>query len=94
MPKGTGAVGGHAHGGSARLKSNRRIAQSSSQEPLDKQTRDEPEVSNKPALKSLSEMVLAIQRQVNKLVDKLHVSEDDAKLIHLDSAFFVCFFFN
>ncbi len=69
--------------GATRTKSKRGITQSSSLEPLDKQTRDEPgkiepENSNKPALKSLREMVLAIQRQVNKLVDQLHVSEDDA----------------
>ena len=67
---------------STRLNTKRGLSQSSSLEPLDKQTREtevEPVATHKPVPRSsLRKLVLAIQKQVEKLVDKLNASEDDA----------------
>jgi len=65
-----------------RSMSKRKLAQSSSQEPLHKQTREKSEkvatiITNKLAIKSLKEMVIAIQQQINTIMDRLNEIEVD-----------------
>jgi len=79
LPKLTSAADSNV-AGSTRPKLKRGITQSSSLEPLDKQRdiRDKPEVLPIAALKSLRGIVLAIQTQINNIVEQLASSEDDA----------------
>jgi len=66
-----------------RSMSKRKLAQPSSQEPLNKQNREKSEevttiINKKLALKSLKEMVITIQHQINTLIDRLNELEVDA----------------